>query len=152
MQRLTSLFVLAVLVLSFAIPAFAQDDDMMDAHVCDSTTILLLYIAEHDYGYVPMMDASTFEKGQFAPLFEEMMAMMDDEMMDEEMDDDEMMDEEMDDEEMMDEEMDDMMVTLELPVIADEDPACTELRASLDSFFYDYFTGMMMMDDMESDG
>ena len=132
-------------------PAVAQDD-MMDAHVCDSTTILLLYIAEHDYGYVPMMDVSTFEKGQYAPLFEEMMAMMGEEEM---MDDEEMMDEEMGDEEMMDDEMGDEemmgdMVTLELPVIADEDPACTDLRASLDSFFYDALFGMM--DDMDSDG
>lgn len=137
-----------VTALAFAFlaqPAVAQDD-MMDAHVCDSTTILLLYIAEHDYGYVPMMDVSTFEKGQYAPLFEEMMAMMgDEEMMDEEMGEEEMMDGEMGDEEMMDD-----MVTLELPVIADEDPACTDLRASLDAFFYDALFGMM--DDMDSDG
>ena len=60
MQRTISLFVLAVLVLSFAIPSFAQDD-MMDAHVCDSTTILLLFIAENDYDFHSMMDVSTFE-------------------------------------------------------------------------------------------
>lgn len=140
------LSVLALFVASFALPVVAQDDDMMDAHVCDSTTILLLFIAEYDFDFVSMMDASTFDKGQYAPLFEAMM-MMDEEMMD----DDDMMDDEamIDDDAMM---MDDEMMTmLELPVIADEDPACTELRAELDGFFYDYFFGMM--DDMEeSDG
>lgn len=145
MKRFTlALFVLVLLVASFAFPVFAQDDDMMGAHVCDSTTILLLYIAEYDFGFESMSDMTHFEKGQFASLFEEMM------MMDEEMGDDEMMDEEMDDEEMMDEEMaDDMMVTLELPVIDGEDEACTALRVELDTFFHDYLFGMM--DDMDSD-
>src|SRR5690606_37562351 len=132
------------------LPAFAQDD-MMEEHVCDSTTILLLYIAEHDYGFHSMMDVASFDKGQYAPLFEEMMAMMDDgEMMDDaDMEaTEEMMDESMDEEEMMD---DEMMSTLELPVIAGEDEACTALRAELDTFFYDALFGMMM-DDMDSDG
>ncbi|MEM9953637.1 MAG: hypothetical protein AAF846_18660 [Chloroflexota bacterium] len=152
-RTIVALLALVVLVISFVLPAFAQDDEMMDTHVCDSTTILLLYIAEHDYGYVPMMDVSTFEKGQYAPLFDEMMAMMDEEMMDEEeMSDEDMGDEEMMDEEMSDEEMMDDMVTLELPVIEGEDPACTDLRAALDSFFDDALFGMMDDMEMESDG
>lgn len=150
-RSMLALLALTSLIIALALPAAAQDDDMMDSHVCDSTTILLLYIAEHDYGYVPMMDASTFEKGQYASLFEEMMAMMDEEMSDDEMMDDEMGEEEMMDDEMGDDEMMDDMVTLELPVIEGEDPACTDLRASLDSFFDDALFGMMDDMDMESD-
>jgi hypothetical protein len=143
MKRIAlAVLVLALAVISLALPTFAQDDAMMDAHVCDSTTILLLYIAEYDYGFQSMMDAATFDKGQYAPLFEEMMAMMEEEEMGEEM-----MEEEMGEEMMMDE----SMTMLALPVIEGEDEACTALRAELDTFFYETLYGMMM-DDMESDG
>lgn len=147
MKRSITLFLLTVLALSIAVPAFAQHDEM-DTHVCDSTTILLLYVAEGDYGFHSMMDTSTFEKGQYASAFEEMMAMMDD--MGDDMAEDDMGDD-MGDDMAGDDMGDDMMVTLTLPVIADDDPACTELRAELDTFFYEALTGMMM-DDMGSDG
>jgi hypothetical protein len=39
-----------LLVTAPIIPATAQDDM---THTCDSTTILLLFLAEHEYGYAP---------------------------------------------------------------------------------------------------
>lgn len=140
-QRTISLAILIVFVLSMAVPLVRAQDEM--THVCDSTTIMLLFVAEYEYGYEPMMDVSTFEKGQYAPLFDAMMSMMDDEMMDEEMSDDEMMDEDMSDDEMMDD-----MMMLSAPVIADEDPACAELRTEVEEWLYAHFEmGMMMMED-----
>lgn len=151
-QRSLSVALVVMFILSTALSMVQAQDDM--THICDSTTIMLLFVAEYEYGYEPMMDVSTFEKGQYAPLFEAMM-MMDGEMMDEEMADDEMMDEEMSDDEMMDEEMsddemmmDDMM--LAPAMIADEDPACTELRNEVEGWLYAHFEmGMMMMDESE---
>jgi hypothetical protein len=57
--RVALLVVALVAVLGMALTA---QDEMM-SHTCDSTTILLLYIADHDYGFHSMMDVSTFEKG-----------------------------------------------------------------------------------------
>jgi hypothetical protein len=52
--------------------AAAQSDS---AIVCDSTLVTLLYLAEHDYGFKSAIDASKFEKAQFKPWFDSMMAM-----------------------------------------------------------------------------
>jgi hypothetical protein len=154
MTRITRFFALTfALVLATALgfsarqaPVQAQEEMM--THTCDSTLILLLYIAEHDYGFQSMMDVSTFEKGQYAPWFEAMMAMMDEEMM--EMDEEEMaMDEEMmemDDSDMMME----GMVMLTPAVIADEDEACTALRAEIEAYLYETISAeMMMMEESE---
>jgi hypothetical protein len=125
-------------------PITAQDEMM--THTCDSTTILLLYLAEHDYGFHSMMDVSTFEKGQYAPFFEAMMAMMEEgDMMEEEM----MATEEamMEEGDMM---MEEEMMMLAPAVIADEDPACTELRAEVEAYLYATLSAEMMM--MEEDG
>lgn len=149
MKRFTRILLSLLLIGIVSVSAFgfvSAQDDMM-THTCDSTLITLLYIAESDYGFQSAgMDLSTFDKGQYAPLFEEMMAMMHDDMADDEMSDDEMMD----DEEMSDDEemMDDMMM---LPVgnIDGEEEACTALREELDAFFYDTFTMMGDMEDSE---
>jgi hypothetical protein len=115
----------------------------MMTHTCDSTLIALLYVAEYDYGFHSMMDTATFEKGQYAPLFDAMMSMMEEgDMMATE-------------EPMME---GDMMATAEpmmegdmmmlMPgTIADEDPACTALRAELDAFLLKALTDGMMMDE-----
>lgn len=150
LHRFTRLILVVVFVFSLSVPLIQAQDEM--THVCDSTTIMLLFVAEYEYGYEPMMDVSTFEKGQYASLFDAMMMMdeemMDDEMMDEEMSDEEMMDDEMMDEEMSDDEMMDDMMMLAPAVIADEDPACTELRTSVEGWLYSHFQmGMMMMED-----
>jgi hypothetical protein len=144
MRKLLSRMVvlMAVALLVFA-PALVQaQDDML--HVCDSTLITLLYIAEHDYGFHSMMDTASFDKGQFAPLFDAMMAEM------EEMEG-EMM--EATEEAMM--EAGDMMMegdmTMLMPaVIADEDPACTALRAEVEAHLYTKLSESMMM--MEAGG
>ncbi|HEX2907726.1 MAG TPA: hypothetical protein VHO69_12735 [Phototrophicaceae bacterium] len=139
--RLTLLSVLVLLVAVFGVATVGQAQDSM-THTCDSTLVLLLYVAEHDYGFHPMMDVSTFEKGQYAPWFEAMMAEMpDDEMMATEeamMGGDEMMPTE---EAMMGD-----MVTLAPGNVANEDSACTELRAELEAFFYQTISESMMMD------
>ena len=124
----------AVAGLVLIAPVTAQDEMM--THTCDSTTILLLYIAEHDYGFHSMMDVSTFEKGQYAPLFDAMMAMMEEEMMETE-------------EAMMEEGemMEGDMMLLAPAVIADEDPACTELRAEVEGYLYTTLSAEMMMEE-----
>ncbi len=140
-HRFTSLALIVIFVLSMAVPMVHAQDEMM-THTCDSTTITLLFIAESDYGFHSMMDTSTFEKGQFAPMFDAMMAMMED------MGDDAMMEETpmAEDDAMMDDTMMDDSMMLMAPVIADEDPACTDLRTELETFFYDHYS-MMMMDE-----
>lgn len=120
----------------------ASAQDNMMTHTCDSTLIALLYIAEYNYGFEAMsVDVSTFEKGQYAPLFDAMMAMMsgDDMMATEEA----MMGEEetMDSGEMMGD-----MVMLTPGNIEGEDPACTALRAELDAFLYATLSEDMMME------
>lgn len=157
MKRILLSAAALTLILTFAFAATsrqiqAQEDEEMMLHVCDSTLITLLFIAEYDYGFESMLDISTFDKGQFQPLFDTMM-MMDDEMMDEDMGDDMEGEEEMmDDEEMGDDMMMEGMTMLTPGHVADEDPACTELRNELDAFFYDEMTHAMMMgDDMMDD-
>lgn len=114
--------------------ARAQDDMML--HVCDSTLITLLYIAEHDYGFHSMeMDLSTFDKGQYAPLFDAMMEMMAGEEMATE--------EAMMEEEMMMEPMEGMTM-LTPGNIEGEDEACTALRAELDAYLYQALSAAMM--------
>ncbi len=137
-----------LLVSSFAVaPSAGAQDDMV--HVCDSSTILLLFIAEYEFGYTSEdMDLATFEKGQFAPMFDMMMAMMESgEMME-----DEMM--EMDEEAMaeMEAQMEGMMMseTMLPSAMEGEDEACTALRADVEAFVVShYLMESMMMDDEE---
>jgi hypothetical protein len=142
MRKAVILALVPLLLLTvFFLPATAQDDMV---HTCDSTTILLLFLAEHDFGYAPMMDLSTFDFGQYQPFFDMQMAMV-------ESGDAEMMSEE--DAMTMMEEMGTMMeemepmegITMLAPAtIPDEDPACTELRASVENFIYGHFSMEMM--------
>lgn len=144
MRKLISVVFVVLFVFALVVPASAQDM-MEDKIVCDSTLITLLFVAEYEYGYEPMMDVSVFEKGQYAPLFDSMMSMMEE---------GDMMEEEMMDEgegEMMEEDtmMDDMMM-LSPGNVTDEPAECTELRASVESFLYDHYSMSvgMMEDDM----
>lgn len=129
-------------------PAQAQGGDMM-SYTCDSSTILLLFLAEYYLDFESDMDLAAFEKGQFAPLFE--MLMMDDDM--DAMDEDEMMI----DEDMLDEaveavmemmmEMDESMVML--GGVEGEDAACTALRDEVQLYIVAYlYAESMMMDEM----
>jgi hypothetical protein len=138
------LVLLALVVLGVGVfPALAQDTAMM--HVCDSTTILMLYIAEHDYGFHSMMDVSTFDKGQYAPLFDAMMASMEEgDMMTEEPMGDDMMATE---EPMMGDTS--MEGTMLMPLtVPDEDPECTALRAEVEAYLYSSLSMGMMEDSM----
>jgi len=146
--RISRLFVLALALIAITAfgfsastntPAQAQEDMM--THTCDSTLILLLYIAESDYGFHSMMDVSTFEKGQYAPWFDMMMAEM--------MEEDDMM-AEMTEEAMMDDSMMDDMMMLMPAVIEGEDEACTALRAEIEAYLYTVISEEMMM--MEDEG
>ena len=141
MRKVLSPVLLCVFLLSLVLPAAAQDD-MMEGTVCDSTLITLLFIAEYEYGYAPMLDVSTFEKGQYAPLFTSMMDMM----MEEDMEEDMMEEEEMMEEDMGEDMMEDMAMLA--PGNIEGEPAeCSDLRASVESFLYDHFAselGMMM--------
>lgn len=146
MKRLLTAAALSLaLITAGATTRTSQAQDNMMTHVCDSTLIALLYIAEHDYGFVPMSaDLSTFEKGQYAPLFEAMMSMMGEEAM---MEGDDMMATEeamMESEAMADSSMMEM-VALTPGHVTDEDPACTELRTELDAFLFAALTESMMM-------
>lgn len=144
-MRIARIGVLALVALVLVVPLvtpIAAQDDMV--HTCDSTTILLLFLAEHEYGYAPMMDLSSFDFGQYTPLFEMQMAMVDSgeaEMMSEE------------EATAMMEDLSTMMenrepmegVTMLAPAtITDEDPACTDLRTSVESFIYGHFAMEMM--------
>jgi hypothetical protein len=147
-----ALAVALIAILGFATifqPRTQAQDDMMTTHVCDSTLILMLYIAEYDYGFESMMDLSTFEKGQFKPLFEAMMTMMDDDMMDDDMTGDDMMDDDMMDDDMTGDDMmdDDMMVILLPGHIEGEDMACTALREEVEDFLTKAIKESTMMKD-----
>jgi hypothetical protein len=137
---LFAVVLVAVLAAVFAFasrPAVAQDEMM--THRCDSTVITLLLIAEYDYGFHSMMDTASFDKGQYAPFFEAMMMEMEEGMGEEMMESTE--------EAMMEEPMMDEMMMLSVGNIEGEDPACAELRAELDAFFYAKFSEMMMAED-----
>jgi hypothetical protein len=129
----------AGIALSPAAPTHAQDDS--PSITCDSTLILLLYVAEHDYSFHSMSDTAPFEKGVYAPLFDEMMA--------NDMGEDDMMSPEATMEADMSDSMssEDEMMPLAPGVVQGEDMACTELRAELEGFFYNTFTQAMMNDE-----
>lgn len=150
-NRISRLFALSLVVVFATALGFAsttqapvQAQEEMMTYTCDSTLILLLYIAEHDYGFHSMMDVASFEKGQYAPWFEMMMAEM------EEMTEEEMMEAEMTEEAMMDDSMMDDMMMLMPAVIEGEDEACTALRAEIETYLYTVISEDMMM--MEDEG
>ncbi|MCB9453705.1 MAG: hypothetical protein H6672_19930 [Anaerolineaceae bacterium] len=151
----------------------AQDssgDMMMGSVVCDSDLILNLYVAENYFGFGAVMDhmmmaeggdmmgldLTTYDKGQYAGLFDTMMGMMDENMMagsavlsEEQMATvteymgmgmDGMMNM------MGDAAMMDGMTTLVPAAVADEAPECTALRAELNLFYtaIAYSESMMM--------
>lgn len=159
------LSLVVVLLLAASVFPFvhAQDNTMMDKHVCDSTLMTLLLVAEGDYGFHSMQDTSTFEKGQLQPLFDAMMMANDmsgdnmssgDDMSNDSSMSDNTMAESTADASMSDNNMGNTMtdmVTLAPGNIAGEDEACTSLRAELESFFYDHWS-MMSGDSMSNGG
>jgi len=137
--RKTSARLLASAFAVLGINQALSAQEMANTVACDSTTILLYYIAAHDYGFQPMaVPAERYELGQFKPLFDAMMGMEGGMMATEEA--------MMATEEAM---MDDSMTTmLSMAVIEGEAPECTCLRAEMENFFAEKFgfahDGMMM--------
>lgn len=163
------LVVLIVLLAGVALlPVQAQDAKV----TCDADLILSLYTAENNFNYAAvadkvmvahpdmMMDMSKLDYGQFTPLFDAMMKMMDTSMMSHSSAMDETMMTGMTD--MMSMSMTDMeksmmasmpadanmpeMTALAAGDIAGEPAECTALRASLRQFYTALaYEGMMMM-------
>lgn len=168
MKRFTFLLVV-VLVAAFALaPVAAQDDNMGEMVTCDSDLILAWYIADYYFNFAAvhdmlmmdegddamMTDYSVIDKGQFAPLFDSMMSMMDDGMMmPESMMSEEMLSSVMDTMMMSEEEMMSMMPEGEMTMLQpadmmDEPEVCSSLRGDLRSFFTAVaYQNMMMSDD-----
>ena len=142
MRKWLSGGILTVFVLALVLPAAAQDSSMAEGMItCDSTLVTLLYVAESDYGFHSMMDTSQFDKGQYGPLFEHMMAQMDSEMMEATPADDSMMEATP---------MDNMAMgdTMMLPsgAIDGEPQECSALRTEIETYLYDHFTMQMNSD------
>ncbi len=149
LNKTSSKIVLAVVVVAlFASFGFGAQRNVVEAQdemiVCDLTLITLLYISEHEYGHFPMMDVSNIDKGQYTPLFDAMMAEM---------------------EEMAATEEPEMAETEEPEMAETEEPAeseytqlahgdiegepqeCTDLRHELDAWFMEHFMHEMMMEE-----
>lgn len=158
---------LAVLSMLALIPAQAQDA-MAEKVVCDADLILSLYTAEYHFDYAAVYDAvvaaggnpgfdlAGFDHGQFTPLFDSMMGMMQEDMSMGMMDADAMtalvgmMSMSMDDmstsmmESMGDMDMS-MYTTLTTADMMDEPAECAALRGNLRQFYIAlaYSSGMM---------
>lgn len=165
-KRFGVLLLVVALAASFAWSPVAAQDEMV---VCDSDLILQWYVAEYYFNFAAVhdmlmmeagddamgVDYATIDKGQFAPLFDSMMAMMDDMMMmPESMMSEDMLagvvelmsgDMMMDDSMMMDD-----MTMLEPADMMDEPEVCAALRGELRDFFtaIAYQNAMMMEGDM----
>ena len=171
MRGLTRFGLLIVIVLLAGVavlPSQAQDAKV----TCDADLILSLYTAENNFNYaavvdkmmaahpdMKMVDRTKLDKGQFAPLFDAMMKMMDNSMMSHgSMMDNKMMSSMTD---MMSMSMADMeksmmasmpadanmtkMTMLAAGDVAGEAAECTALRASLRQFYTALaYEGMMM--------
>jgi hypothetical protein len=126
-----ALVCLAVIVTTLAPVTATRSSAQGKTTICDSTLITLLYLAEHDYGFNPMVDVAQFEKGQYKPLFDEMMAMGSADMM-------ATPDASMaatQDASMMGT-MDDSMAVLKPGAVQGENAACTQLRTEVESFLF----------------
>lgn len=168
--RLLALATTLAIAIGSLIPAavYAQDKPL----TCDSTLVTLLLVAEHNYDYLTNMERSTgnppnIEFGEYKPLLENIMSMMmamQQNMTSEEMDamakEEEMMGEMMGksnadliSEYLVGMNMDtmaDAMNPLPTGALADEDPACTTLRADVEHFLLVHtLADMTMGEDMQ---
>lgn len=152
---LASLVLLTILGFGFAFfarPTAAQDNNMMGTVVCDGDLILSLYFAENNYDFGAVYDQlmmdmpdmampglDVFDTGQYAPLFESMMMMMDDNMgMADSMMSEDMMTSVMDmmgSDNMMSDDMNGDMTTLTALTVDGEPAECASLRAELHKFY-----------------
>ncbi len=160
--------VLLLVLLATVVPLTQAQDEMM-THVCDSTLVTLLLVAEHDYGYLSSrmgteMEVPAIELGEYKPLIDSISAMMqtmegDDAMgsmsEDEMKAHDAMLAEMMSMDAMsaiaaymqsMNMAMDDMAEPLKPGHLPDEDPVCAQVRADVQQFILAHIlTDMQMM-------
>lgn len=147
--RVTSAFLLVVsMLLSAVLSLNAQDDPTQTPEgdpgqagqtspiICESSLILLVGLAQRDYGFQPSLDMNQFEQGQYRSYFEDNM-----------MNDDNMGAEVTEEAGMGGDTSMDMTSTPEAgaetgaavflnpPVVLNEDVRCTELRQSVEEFF-----------------
>ncbi len=148
----------SLLALAIGVTGVFAQDAMAEKVVCDGDLILSLYTAEYHFDYAAVHDTvmasgmdsgfnlAGFDYGQFTPLFDGMMAMMDDSMSMGMMDETMMtgmvgmMSMSMDDMNMqmmamLPEGTMDGMTLLTAGDVADEPAACTALRANLRQFY-----------------
>lgn len=170
-QKCLAVVLVVALAVGFAVVPAAAQDDMK--HVCDSTLVTLLLVAEHDYDYLSAKmdmgeEVPAIDYGQYGPVIDSivamMMAMMEEEgSMEGDMTEEEMMAHDemlanmmaMDTAEMVAAYMSSMnmdmgeMTTLTPGNVAGEDPVCAEVRADVERFILAHIlTEMAMMGDM----
>ena len=139
-KRIVLAFLIPVLVVAtvfgFSLRATSVTRAQGEMITCDLTLISLLYISEHVYGHFPMTDVSNIDKGQYAPLFDAMMAEMAQMEPTEEvaMEPTEEVAMEPTEEVAME-----GMAMLASGDIAGEPQACTDLRHELDAWFLSHF-------------
>jgi hypothetical protein len=156
LKRAAFLSLVAVIVLGGGLftpaahPTQAQDNsgNNMGTITCDSTLVTLLFIAENDYGFHSMYDVSTLDKGEYQPLFDAMMAQSDQGNMGQgntsSGDNMSSGDQSMGGSNMSGDNTSSTTMMLPPGVVPGENQFCTDLRAELESFFYDHFTSAMM--------
>jgi hypothetical protein len=148
------------------VPLSAQDEMK---HVCDSTLVTLLLVAEHDYDYLSAKmdmgeEVPAIEYGQYGPVIDSIVAMMltQAESSEPTMTEEEMAahDQMLTDMMVMDTAgmvasymtgmnmtMEESMTTLTSGSVADEDPVCAEVRADVEKFILAHIlTEMSMME------
>lgn len=123
----------------FAFPTFGQEatqESQPTPIICESSLILLVGLAQRDYGFQSSMDTSQLERGQYGQLYDDSGMGTDDMMMTEEapMTDDMGMDASATQEAEM---SSPSAVFLNPPVVLDEDTRCTQLRSDVERFFSD---------------
>jgi hypothetical protein len=133
--------------LIFPALATAQAQSNSGQVTCDSTLVTLLYIAENNYGFHSMYDVSKLDKGQYTSLFDAMMAANGSGGMTAEATPEANMMQNTPEASMGSTPESGMMgstTMLEPGVVSGEDQLCTNLRAELDTFFYNTFTNAAM--------
>lgn len=146
-KSIAKLLVAVLVVAAIGAFGFSSQRNVVEAQddliVCDWTLITLLYISEHEYGHFPMTDVSNFDFGQYTPLFEAMMAEMEEMEPTEEPEMEEMVETE---EAEMEETEEPPFTFLEHGDIEGEPQACVDLRHELDAWFLEFFMADMEME------
>jgi hypothetical protein len=160
LTTLLSVFLVVALTSVFALTAVVAQDATEEATqealsspiVCESSLLLLVGLAQRDYGFQSTTDLNEFERGQYSSLFDDSegmemsatdeagMTMTDETDLTEGMD-------------MLSTDEADMTATdeagrsavfLNPPIVVDEDTRCTQLRTEVEEFFNQYMQSGQM--------